>query len=134
MESPSCSAISATGTYLPSTCNVDLPNLNSSMSFSRGASRQPESETLSFASSGAAQDTHCTALAALFMRHHEQTIISTAFSPVGRPRKRRVQTYLANRKNKSRFHKFPKYISQPCVENSFQHLPVPCLQAEGLGL
>src|ERR1700722_14736859 len=103
MESPSCSAISATGTYLPSTCNVDLPNLNSSMSFSRGASRQPESETLSFASSGAAQDTHCTALAALFMRHHEQTIISTAFPPVGRPHKGRVQNLLSEQEEQKPF-------------------------------
>ena len=54
---PSCGwrLISATGTSSPSTWQVLPENWNSVMSRSRGASRQPESLTLSFSSSGAPQ-------------------------------------------------------------------------------
>jgi hypothetical protein len=52
-ESPCASASSATGTISPSIWHVELENLNSVMSRSRGASAQPESETRFFLSSGA---------------------------------------------------------------------------------
>ena len=77
--SPWPRVISATGTSSPSTWQTLLPNRNSVMSFSRGASRQPESETRFVASSGAP---HVTQLVppSFWVWHHWHSIRSTGVS------------------------------------------------------
>jgi hypothetical protein len=69
--------ISATGTSSPSTWQVLPENRNSVMSRSRGASRQPESLTLSCSSSGAPQVWQLVVPGWFWAWHHWHWIIST---------------------------------------------------------
>src|SRR6516162_1365244 len=75
-ESPGASASSATGTISPSIWQIELEKRNSVMSRSRGASAQPESDTLSLTSSGAPQVVQFVRPNSFWALHHWHSIRS----------------------------------------------------------